>query len=881
MESKPSWIREGRAKVHVGTDVFYNPVQCFNRDMSMLAAMIAAEDMKEEYEIKQKKRSSSKLRRNQDEEQNYTNKDMLQKENEAKLRPKICEEDGKTENFPGLKVLDALAASGLRALRYYLEVPYVSTAYANDFDEDAVKSIFQNIELNNINPSCFHANQGDASFYMLLNKNQKTYFNIIDLDPYGTAAPFIDAAIQSVADGGLLAVTCTDMGVLAGNHIDTCYNKYGVVAHKAKYCHEMALRILLSTLATRAALHGKYIVPQLSLSVDFYVRCFVRVFISPTKAKETGCHLSWLWQCNSCPAFWLQCIMEKKSEKEAKKKMEKSSYIPAGKETEETTFKDNVTEKFHVQAGLPFSPVPSLFSSSSSTSSSSSSLQANDRCPCCRVGRVNLGGPIWSSPLHSKPFLMKMTQKLMESSETIEESEEDGEKKEGKGESEGEEEKEKDMKEEKPKRGIFRTKKRMLGTLGVLLRELPDVPLYYSYSDLCGFFSVSSPPPSTFISYLLLRKYSVSQSHCGPTFIKTTAPPMVVFDFFKHLIQQRTPQRYLKAIQTEGKLCECADDEANDDAGDESSNELEAEERGENDKIEEKKEKNEEDKTDNTNAHLCEKDIEQANKKAQNEKMTSDSASIKALLPAPRPTRTQKLKENRVPALRGIMQSNYEPLPATVSAEVESITIDQIEESLYGKVVNGNGENDGETSSSSSVATKSSSSSTSAAKEAKETTTSVSSSLSPSSEESSKDSSKSLCSSLSEEAQKALEEAKTHILTVMHLTLSEIAPRSGKTVKTSPVDASEDKFALPVPRFIMAEKGFGPKAKAHKGEVSEKRKQKMAQKEEEKRKERERMRMEYAKVYGPKEKTLSKKEKKKLEKMQSSTSSQDVSNHIS
>jgi tRNA G26 N,N-dimethylase Trm1 len=33
-----------------------------------------------------------------------------------------------------------------------------------------------------------------------------------DLDPYGTASPFLDAAVQAAKDGGLLCVTCTDAG---------------------------------------------------------------------------------------------------------------------------------------------------------------------------------------------------------------------------------------------------------------------------------------------------------------------------------------------------------------------------------------------------------------------------------------------------------------------------------------------------------------------------------------------------------------------------------------------------------------------------------------------------------------------------------------------
>lgn len=64
-------------------------------------------------------------------------------------------------------------------------------------------------------------------------------FTVIDLDPYGSAAPFLDSAVQALDEGGLLMVTCTDMGVLCGNHSDACYGKYGSMSLKAKFCHEM------------------------------------------------------------------------------------------------------------------------------------------------------------------------------------------------------------------------------------------------------------------------------------------------------------------------------------------------------------------------------------------------------------------------------------------------------------------------------------------------------------------------------------------------------------------------------------------------------------------------------------------------------------------
>lgn len=112
-------------------------------------------------------------------------------------------------------------------------------------------------------------------------------FDVIDLDPYGCPSIFLDSAIQSIKNGGLLLVTATDMAVLAGNSPETCYVKYGAVSLKIKCCHEMALRILLQCIQSHANRYGRYIVPLLSLSADFYIRVFLRIFTSPQMCKKT------------------------------------------------------------------------------------------------------------------------------------------------------------------------------------------------------------------------------------------------------------------------------------------------------------------------------------------------------------------------------------------------------------------------------------------------------------------------------------------------------------------------------------------------------------------------------------------------------------------
>ena len=112
-------------------------------------------------------------------------------------------------------------------------------------------------------------------------------YDVIDLDPYGTAVPFLDSAVQAIADGGLLCVTCTDSPVLCGTYPEKCFSLYGSVPLRSKYLHEQALRILLHSIDATANKYKRYIVPWISVSVDFYVRVFVRVFESPAEVKKS------------------------------------------------------------------------------------------------------------------------------------------------------------------------------------------------------------------------------------------------------------------------------------------------------------------------------------------------------------------------------------------------------------------------------------------------------------------------------------------------------------------------------------------------------------------------------------------------------------------
>lgn len=93
------------------------------------------------------------------------------------------------------------------------------------------------------------------------------------------------------------------MAVLCGSTPETCYAKYGSMSMKGSFCHEFALRILLRSIDSTATKYGRYIVPLLSLSIDFYVRVFVQIFTSPHEAKKSANKSSMVYCCSGCRNF--------------------------------------------------------------------------------------------------------------------------------------------------------------------------------------------------------------------------------------------------------------------------------------------------------------------------------------------------------------------------------------------------------------------------------------------------------------------------------------------------------------------------------------------------------------------------------------------------
>lgn len=289
-------LSEGRASVLFENEnqVFYNPVQQFNRDLSTLAIRAWSQEFMEMRAAKKKKKNNNRKAKNKSKKEEHGDQTLPEvatltnTREESKVDGIAIEEGNKAENKkvePFITILEALSATGLRAIRYALEIPNLKTVVANDFSPAAVDAIRRNVKYNSGAETIVEPSHGDANLVMYSRKANP--FHCIDLDPYGTAAPFVDAAVQAIADDGLLLVTCTDLGVLAGQgYPEKCFSNYGGMTSKTEFCHESALRLVLNLVATTAARYGKAIEPLLSLSIDFYVRLFIKVKHSPIQVKS-------------------------------------------------------------------------------------------------------------------------------------------------------------------------------------------------------------------------------------------------------------------------------------------------------------------------------------------------------------------------------------------------------------------------------------------------------------------------------------------------------------------------------------------------------------------------------------------------------------------
>lgn len=186
--------------------------------------------------------------------------------------------------------LDALAASGVRGIRVAKEAD-VNMVTLNDVSRTACKLIKENIELNhlkNCEMFCSNAN-------VLLHQR---HFQAVDLDPFGSPAPFLAAGSRSALS--YLFITATDTAPLCGAHLTSGIRKYLAMPVKTEYHREMGARILLGAVARELARIDKSMKSLLTLVTDHYVRVFLEIGKGAKLADKTLEDVGYVEHCRQC-----------------------------------------------------------------------------------------------------------------------------------------------------------------------------------------------------------------------------------------------------------------------------------------------------------------------------------------------------------------------------------------------------------------------------------------------------------------------------------------------------------------------------------------------------------------------------------------------------
>ena len=176
-------------------------------------------------------------------------------------------------------VADAMTATGARAVRIANEVPRTMVV-ANDLEEKSRWFIESNVALNGLS-NC-QTNIQNLSC-LLAEKS----FDYVDLDPFGSPIPFLQATIRGCRKRGVLAITATDTAPLAGAHRAKCQRRYQARPLRGPMCHESGLRILMGAIARELARFDRGMEPILSFYADHYFRSYVRVKEGAEAADDT------------------------------------------------------------------------------------------------------------------------------------------------------------------------------------------------------------------------------------------------------------------------------------------------------------------------------------------------------------------------------------------------------------------------------------------------------------------------------------------------------------------------------------------------------------------------------------------------------------------
>ena len=196
-------------------------------------------------------------------------------------------------------VCEPMTGSGVRGVRLLLEAHEIDSIVLGDLSPSALRLARENAGLNGL-VDRVNLRELDANLLLSLHSYPRGRFDYVDIDPYGTPAPFIDQAIMATKNRGIVALTATDMAPLCGVNKRACLRKYGGMPINGMFCHETAVRLMTGLMMRQAAIYEYGVTPLFSYYADHYIRGYYRIRKGARRSDACLEQMGYIKYCPVC-----------------------------------------------------------------------------------------------------------------------------------------------------------------------------------------------------------------------------------------------------------------------------------------------------------------------------------------------------------------------------------------------------------------------------------------------------------------------------------------------------------------------------------------------------------------------------------------------------
>ena len=194
-----------------------------------------------------------------------------------------------------LQVLDAMAGCGVRSLRYWLE-SQADWVWANEGNPELSPILQQNLE-EAIAAECCQITHLDANQVFFDCYSRSNFYDLVDIDCFGSPAPYLSTSLWAIKIGGLLYLTSTDGRTATGHSPSTSLSVYGAYARAHPAAHEQGLRLLIGAVQQQAGAKGLGIEPVFSLFVNQTYRVMLRLVKRQSLTVQNYGFIGYCHQC--------------------------------------------------------------------------------------------------------------------------------------------------------------------------------------------------------------------------------------------------------------------------------------------------------------------------------------------------------------------------------------------------------------------------------------------------------------------------------------------------------------------------------------------------------------------------------------------------------